>query len=226
MADITWLGARWQGVGYVSLPKTGGGEASFHDLSGDTLSDASQLSEGIIAHLADGSQVTGTGSGGAKYVTGEFTAQSSAGVQTIDIPYNGNGFPIAAMVYVKGGINNSTASGQSDWYNSLTRYNVGQWTMQKAVQDLSPSFGSATTSENQACVTSVFKNSTSSATSYSRGSSVSAIIFTSSNPSTSSNGVACIRFMSPKVMRANVVTSAAYGLMAGITYTYHIVYSE
>lgn len=69
MADINWLGATWQGVDFVALPKVSGGEASFYDLSGDTLSDASQLPEGVIGHLADGTQVTGTGSGGGASAT-------------------------------------------------------------------------------------------------------------------------------------------------------------
>lgn len=86
MADITWLGATWQGVGYVALPKMGGGEASFHDLSGDTLSDASQLSEGVIAHLADGTRVTGTSSGGGTPVKTKTGTVTGGGTTTLAIP--------------------------------------------------------------------------------------------------------------------------------------------
>lgn len=44
---------------------------------------------------------------GLPIVTGEFTAQTTAGVQTITIPYTGNGYPIALGIIVKGGIENA-----------------------------------------------------------------------------------------------------------------------
>jgi len=54
------------------------------DLSGDTVTDASHIIAGMIGHLANGSQVTGTGSGGggglpsgiAAVATGSYTVSS------------------------------------------------------------------------------------------------------------------------------------------------------
>ena len=62
--DITWLGNRYQNVPFVELPKTSSGFAVFTDVSPTTISDDSQVASGKIYFRADGSQHTGTNSGG------------------------------------------------------------------------------------------------------------------------------------------------------------------
>lgn len=61
--NITLLGASYSDVPAVLLPKTGGGTARFTDVSG-TSATASDVASGKIFFLADGSQATGTASGG------------------------------------------------------------------------------------------------------------------------------------------------------------------
>ncbi len=48
---------------YVNKVVTSGG-TTLIDLTGDTVTDASHIMQGYVGHLADGSQVTGTGQGG------------------------------------------------------------------------------------------------------------------------------------------------------------------
>lgn len=57
------------------------------DLSQDTVTDASHIMSGYVGHLADGTQVTGTGQGGApvKTKTGSVTGD---GTITLAIPCN------------------------------------------------------------------------------------------------------------------------------------------
>lgn len=63
MADITIAGASYTEVPSIVVPKTGGGTASFYDLSEDTVTEESHIVAGYIGHLADGTQVIGTGGG-------------------------------------------------------------------------------------------------------------------------------------------------------------------
>lgn len=61
--NITLLGASYTAVPAVQLPKTGGGTAKFSDAS-ITTAGPSDVAEGKIFLLADGTQATGTASGG------------------------------------------------------------------------------------------------------------------------------------------------------------------
>lgn len=61
--NITLLGASYSGVPSVVLPKTGGGTASFVDVT-DTTAAAADVASGKLFHAADGTLTTGTASGG------------------------------------------------------------------------------------------------------------------------------------------------------------------
>lgn len=161
-----------------------------------------------------------SGSGGASnLVQGTFTAQSSAGVQSVSIPYTGTGYPIAAMVFVSGGAYNS---GNSTWYNSTQRYAVGQWTMSKSVISSTPTYTTSGT-QNQGVTTAIYKNSTSSSTSYTRTSAMNTNVFSSSNATNAA--ATCVRFKSRTSLSVYINTSS-YGLLPGLEYQYIVVYSS
>ena len=198
--------------------------SNYVDVS-DTTAVASDVASGKYFYAADGTFTAGTSSGGSgssNYVTGEFTTASSSITSSLTIPYTGDGFPVAAMIYVKGGAYNSTSSGQTDWYDSVQRYAVGQWTMHKSVQDATPTFTTSGT-QNQGVVTAIYKNSTSTSTTYARTSAMNTNVFSST--SATNAAATCCRFRSNTTLSYYVSTST-YGLHPGITYVYHIIYSE
>lgn len=219
--NITIMGASYLAVPGVQLPKTGGGTALFTDVS-STTATAADVSSGKIFFDAAGNQTTGTNSGGggaSNFVHGTFTTESSAGAYSITIPYTGNGHPIAAIVVIDGGACNSA---YSHWYDSVQRYAVGQWTMTKSVMSSNPTYTTSGT-QNQGVTTAIYKNSTSTSTSYSRTSGMNTNVFSSYKAANAAT--TCVRFRSDTTLSYYVNTSS-YGLLPETDYEYFIVYSE
>ena len=219
--NISLWGNTYSNVPSILLPKSGGGNASFTDVT-PTTATASDVASGKIFFTSSGVQTTGTNSGGggaSNLVEGTFTTSSSAGTGSLTIPYTGSGYPIAAIVVIEGGAYNSAISG---WYNSTQRYAVGQWTMSKSVMTSSPTYTTSGT-QNQGVVTAIYKNSTSSSTSYTRTSAMNTNAFSSSNATNAA--ATCVRFKSNTSLSYYVNTSS-YGLLPSTTYRYIVVYSS
>ena len=173
-----------------------------------------------VAEYASVDVAVPTGGGGASnIVEGTFTTGSSAGAYSITLPYTGSGYPIAAMVFISTGAYDSS---NTDWYNSVQRYAVGQWTMHKSVQDTAPTYSTSGTA-NQGVTTAVYKNSTSSSTSYTRTSGMNTNAYSSSNASNAA--LTCVRLKSGNVLSYYVNTSS-YGLLPNMEYKYIVIYSE
>lgn len=81
--NITIMGASYSAVPAVTLPKTGGGTASFTDVT-DTTAAAADVASGKYFYTAAGVLTAGTSSGGSpvKTATGTFTGN---GTRTIDV---------------------------------------------------------------------------------------------------------------------------------------------
>ena len=193
----------------------------------DTTATAADVPVGKWFYTAAGAYTQGTGCA-LKLLSGTFTVGSTGGqVETVNIPYSGSGYPLAMLIVVNGGMYNSTASGQSAWYNSKVRYALGLWAFAKAVQDTTPTY--ATSGQNNGGTTvAIYKNSTSDATSYTRTSSNATITYNSDNcVGNSANG--CVRFKGNgnkfTYFTANGSTSS-YGFLPNITYRYYIIYTE
>ena len=218
--NISLLGASYSAVPAVTLPRTGGGTARFDDCTVVTAA-ASDVASGKVFVASDGTITTGTNSGGggaSNFVHGTFTTNSSAGVQSVTIPYTGNGYPIMAYIVIKGG---AYVSGTT-WYNSTQRYAIGVWAMSKSVMSSSPTYTTSGT-QNQAVTMSIYKNSTSTSTSYTRTSAMNTNTFSSSNATNAA--ATAVRFKSKTSLSVYVNTSS-YGLFPNQDYEFFIVYSS
>lgn len=173
--------------------------------SGTTSDDLSTL----IAQISGGA---------SNHVTGTFTGTTTNAAMDIQIPYTGNGYPIAVMVFPTEGPYNS-ASGT--FYSKIQRYACAYYTGIKARADRAPTY-SASSSDTVATY-SRYKNSTSSATSYSGTAANNTSLFTSDD---AQNTVGHIVHIKPNNILSVFIASNSYGFMANVEYTYHIIYSE
>lgn len=208
--NIALLGATYSGVSGVTLPKSGGGTATFPWVEG-----SKEITENGTVDVTNLAQivVNVAGGGASNVVIGSFTTGTATGATgSISVPYTGNGFPLAAMVFVKGGAYNSA---NADWYNSTHRYAVGQWTYHNAQQS---------SSCNTGVTTWIYKNNASSATTYSRSSAMSTTVRSSS--AATGAGATCVRLSVDGKTLKWYVSSTSYGLLADLEYTYILIFSE
>ena len=193
--------------------------------------------KGVTASASDGlttlagkiSQIqTGSGGGCTQLVTGTFTTGSTGGSNsTVSLSYSGSGYPILAVVYVDGGAYNNSSSGNTTWYNSTSRYDVGFVVMSKARITSTPTY-STSGEDNYGIINYVYKNSTSNSTSYSRNGSMTANSYTSSSTNASS-GNNMIRFKGNGKTLAYYVgnrSSSTYGLARSTKFAYIVIYSS
>lgn len=106
--NITLLGASYADVPSVTLPKTGGGTASFTDVS-DTTATASDVAAGTYFYTAAGVRTEGTGSGGGAVVVTDETTADGGTIKHItatvisgtkSITANGTGIDVAQYAAV------------------------------------------------------------------------------------------------------------------------------
>lgn len=193
--------------------------------------------KGVTANASDGlttlagkilSIQTGSGGGGVtNVVQGTFTTGSTRNTtQNITINYSGTGYPIALMIFIKGGAYNNSSTGNTTWYSSLNRYDVGHYSMSKARGTTTPTWGTSG-ADNYGVVDIIYKNSTSTSTTYTRTSTMTANVFTNTSTSAQAS-TACVRFKgNSKAMSVYIGNkgSSSIGFASDTEYTYIVIYS-
>ena len=126
--NITLLGASYSDVPAVELPKTGGGTASFTDVT-DTTAEAEDVTEGKYFYTANGTRTLGTGTGGG--------AVTSVNGQTGDVVLDAE--DVGAMTGMT-----ILSYGSSTWQDFLTAYNANRVVYCRASSNSNPATGSQT----------------------------------------------------------------------------------
>lgn len=205
------------------------------DLSTDTVASAADIVSGKIGHLRDGTQVTGTASGGggaSNVVQGTFTTISTTGTtSTFTIPYTGSGYPIALFVYIDGGVYNNSSTGNTTWYNLIQRYAIGAFYMTKSRITTTPTY-TGSGADNYGTIAVIYKSSASSATSYTRTSSVTTAAYKAANANAQNDYTQAVAFKGSGTLVSYYVgyytssSSWSTGLAANTKYAYIAVYSS
>ena len=198
------------------------------ELDGKGVTATFDSSTGLLGLVSKIGDIQQGSSGCPNLVTGTFTTGSTGGSNsTVSLSYSGSGYPILAVVYVDGGAYNNSSDGNTTWYNSTSRYDVGFVVMSKARITSAPTY-STSGEDNYGIISYIYKNSTSNSTSYSRSSSMTANSYTSSSTNASS-GNNMIRFKGNGKTLAYYVgnrSSSTYGLARSTKFAYIVVYSS
>ena len=168
-----------------------------------------------------------TGSGATNIVQGTFTTANSNGTGSVSLSYNGSGYPIALFIYVDGGAYNDSSQGNTTWYNSVSRYDVGFYSMVKSRTTSSPTYAT-TGADNYGTVTIIYKNSTSTATQYTRTSTMTANTYTSSSTNASASTLCAVFKGNNKALSYYIGNrgSSSIGLARNTKFAYIVIYSE
>ena len=133
--NITLMGASYSAVPAVTLPKTGGGTATFTDVTPTTATD-SDVASGKVYFKADGTQSTGTSSGGGGtgiatlLKTVSLGTMSTSGTQAADsgksVSVTGiNGYDALIVETVVDTITNNRHMGTTRWIVIAGSSNAG-----------------------------------------------------------------------------------------------------
>ena len=182
--------------------------------------------DGGVYNNGTGGNITWYNSTTLRYYVGHVIITKARTTKTtIDIDYDGDGYPIACMVFIQNGGNNATSGGDSTWYNSTDRYDVGAYYMTKAEINTTPTY-TTSGSNNYGFLTLIYKNSTTDPTTLTSSYARASVTYNSSNAGTST---ACIRFVGDGTTLGTYVgnkTSTTIGLAPSTTYSYIVIYSE
>lgn len=200
---------------YVNKVQLADGTALI-DIS-DTTATADKIMQGYTAYGANGQLLTGTATGGASNIASGTFKGSSSGAMDVSVSYTGSGYPVAIIIAPAGGIRGS------DYYSTIQRYTVGHWSAYKTFESVAATY-SGTGQQSYYTVASVYKNSSSSATSTTRTSNVNETVSDGTTP-TASDAIKVVKLKSKNTMSV-YIASSSYGFMPNIDYQYHIIYSS
>lgn len=171
--------------------------------------------------ILDGEPIDFSGGGASNIVEGTFTPSADV-VNTLEIPYTGNGYPIACFIHVEGGAINP----ESALYTGRNRNKWGFFAMYKTFPNLAPTYETSGNA-NMGSVVGLYRTSdTEGATSYSENGEINTNIFSSSDAVSSSSG--SFKFKANNLISYSSPgsTSTSYGFLKDQTYYYYIIYSE
>lgn len=219
--NITLMGASYSAVPAVTLPKTGGGTATFTDVT-DTTAAAADVASGKYFYTAAGVKTQGTNSGGgggaSNVVKGTFKSSLNGYSISVSTGYSGNGYPISIAIFPSEG---SYKTG-SPAYSTVRRYGLVSWTAVKCDPLVAPTY-LTTNEENNMSVSVIYKSSSSNANQYSGTYQINGAVL--SNSSASRTYYLCARYNNSNKLSV-FIGGTSYGFIPDIEYTYIIVYSE
>ena len=160
--------------------------------------------------------ISGGGGGAKNLATGTFTGETTGAAMDVSIPYTGDGFPIAGVIFPTSGGNAGDIASLAQMYVTFLYAFVKKDTSTTPTYD-------ADTSANQATVTSLYKYSDSDPASSTASRELNNMIYRNNNAG--ATPTFCVRFKDAVTMSI-YIASTSYGFPDNIEFGYLILYSE
>ena len=195
-------------LGYVIGKNDSGGSSV--DIEELTVTENGEYSEDGVAYSPVIVNVAGSAS---NIKTGTFTTTAGENnyIHDVDTEYTGNGYPIAGLICVDGGLMSNAA------WQAMTQ-KIGFYAFAKSTFSTTPAYNGG--ANDNATTHTGYKYSGN----YSKGGVLENSIYKQSDPQNSISG--CLSIKNKNTIRCYVNQANDYGFAPGITYRYWIIYSE
>ena len=167
----------------------------------------------VASKLAGGG---GGGGGASNVVQGEFKTEGNW-LQTVELPDTGSGFPVAALIWIKGGVDD--ASSGTPNFNRVNGDNNLIWGMIKC-NTTAPSWSSSDNDKSSVFVIYKYGNTTTQVTH-----NKSYNLFKTSDPSTGGS-VETVSWIENNKFKLCQTTGSGKYFLRGIEYQYIAIYSS
>lgn len=252
--NITIAGATFNGVPSIDVPVSGGGTASFVEIS-DTTAQAADVASGKYFYTAAGVKTEGTASGGGGVTVeslsvtqnGTYTAPTGKAYSPVTVNVSGGG---GASNIVTGTFKGATTGAAMDislpytgsgypiavmifpsmadlntFASLVQRYAIREFFMEKTNRAV-PDYAVSSASKNYGIPAAIYKNSASDPNIYAvRGASTSSSVRTYQDAGAEASANLAARLRSNTKLSV-YIASTSYGFAANIEYTYYVIYSE
>ena len=157
---------------------------------------------------------TSTKIGAINCVTGEFTTGENRGVETIHVPYKGNGYPVGLFIVIKSGVD------EEPFASLDARSAIGAYMVLKSAMNVPPDYNNG--DNDKARFVKIGKNASSSSI-INTASLGDAGMYRQESPDVGTYNA--LRISSAKDINI-YVRSSSNGFLANTTYKYCVWYSE
>lgn len=158
-----------------------------------------------------------SGGGSVPAVTGTFTGTTAGSAITVSVPYTGNGYPIALMIFPSTGAYKTGSS----IYSLAKKYAIVAGARIKRDTSSTPTY-SGSGEENKGCYFVLYKNSDSDATIGVTNGALDGTMFTADSAGSTAGTVMRIN---SSTQFSVMIADSSYGFVENIEYTYWMVYS-
>lgn len=152
-----------------------------------------------------------------RLMIGTFKGTTAGAAIAVNIPYTGNGYPVAGIVFPSGG------TMVTDIAQLVQNYVHVMFAFAKNDTEEAPTYDDTSSSKNKASVLVWYKNSSSDPLAWTTNGVKDKALYQNNNATSTNTNV--VRFKNDTTMSV-FIADASYGIPNNIEYTYMIVYSE